>query len=207
MLTVRLHNDAVWEKFPKQAGLSPSTREAMDKLPADWPEVEYIFNTAGPPTNTSGDTLSVGVVVLAPSSLGSVTLRSADAADNPVVDVKWFGSKADLELGVEGLKRARLLADATGVVVDETLPGSGVKTDVEIAEFIRSVANPSHHAVGTCKMGRRDDETAVVDAHGCVLGGLSSLRIIDSSIMPLLVPGQPMATVCKCESWPSQNIQ
>lgn len=47
-------------------------------------------------------------------------------------------------------------------------------------------------------MGRPDDESAVVNTHGCVLGGVSGLRIIDASIMPVLPPGQPMSTVCKC---------
>lgn len=46
-------------------------------------------------------------------------------------------------------------------------------------------------------MGKSSDKSAVVDTHGCVMGGVSGLRIIDASIMPVLLPGQPMSTVCK----------
>lgn len=187
----------MWEKFPKNAGISPSTRAVINKLPADWPDVEYIFNTAGPATNTSGDVLSVGVVILKPTSHGSVTLSSSDTAQNPVVDVKWFNSETDLDMGVEALKRARLFANATGVLLGELSPGNKVQSDSDIREFIRSAASPSHHAVGTCKMGGNNDESAVVDNHGCVRGGVSSLRIIDASVMPILPPGQPMSTVCE----------
>ncbi|KAF9870427.1 UPF0187 domain membrane protein [Colletotrichum karsti] len=194
-LTAFASNYLLFEKFPTSANFSTSTRETISKLPEDWPHVEYIWNTAGLPTNASGDQLSLGVVVLAPTSLGSVTLNSSDTSDNPVVDVGWFTTESDRQLGIEGLKRARVLANATGVVLSEQLPGSSVQTDAEIWEWMKSVASPSHHAVGTCRMGSRDDPSAVVDPKGCVLGGVSSLRIIDSSIMPLLLPGQPMATV------------
>ncbi|KAM6508195.1 hypothetical protein FALCPG4_018077 [Fusarium falciforme] len=194
-LTAFASNYILWEKFPKNAGISPSTRAVIDKLPADWPDVEYIFNTAGPATNTSGDVLSVGVVILKPTSHGSVTLSSSDTAQNPVVDVKWFNSETDLDMGVEALKRARLFANATGVLLGELSPGNKVQSDSDIREFIRSAASPSHHAVGTCKMGGKNDESAVVDNHGCVRGGVSSLRIIDASVMPILPPGQPMSTV------------
>ena len=46
-------------------------------------------------------------------------------------------------------------------------------------------------------MGKPSDPDAVVDLHGRVLGGVSGLRIVDSSVMPLLPPGQPMSTVCE----------
>ena len=46
-------------------------------------------------------------------------------------------------------------------------------------------------------MGRKNDSTAVVDTSGRVFG-VRSLRIVDASIFPLLPPGHPQSTVCKC---------
>jgi len=46
-------------------------------------------------------------------------------------------------------------------------------------------------------MGRSNDTSAVVDSAGRVLGGISGLRVVDASVMPVLPPGQPMSTVCE----------
>ena len=46
------------------------------------------------------------------------------------------------------------------------------------------------------KMGRVDDESAVVDSRGRVIG-VSNLRIADASIFAMLPPGHPVSSVCK----------
>ena len=212
----------MWENLPNGTDVSSGSRTVLNNaFPSDWPDNEYIFNAAGPATTTPGDFISLGVVVLKSTSQGSVGIKSADTADNPLVDTKWFQTKEDQELGIQGLKRVRLFANTTGVLAGpEILPGPAVQTDDQILTFIKSAASPSHHAVGTCKatiqlqfgrstaltyyflivgkMGKASDASAVVDTNGCVLGGVSGLRVVDASIMPLLPPGQPMSTVCKC---------
>ena len=55
-------------------------------------------------------------------------------------------------------------------------------------------------------MGKPSDLDAVVDSQGRVLGGVSGLRIVDASVMPLLPPGQPMATVCEYSSLPNNLL-
>ncbi|KAI1646369.1 alcohol oxidase [Daldinia loculata] len=195
-LTAFASNYLLWEKLPNNTKLSKETRAALNSFPADWPDIQYIFNTAGPADTTPGDLLSLGVVILKPSSVGSVTLNSSsDTAENPLVDVAWFTTKADQELGIAAVRRLRLFANATGVLQSELSPGTAVQTDEQILDFVKGAASPSHHAVGTCKMGKSSDKSAVVDTHGCVMGGVSGLRIIDASIMPVLLPGQPMSTV------------
>ena len=44
------------------------------------------------------------------------------------------------------------------------------------------------HPVGTAKMGRRDDPTAVVDERLRVTG-VENLRVIDASVMPRITSG------------------
>ena len=44
------------------------------------------------------------------------------------------------------------------------------------------------HPVGTCRMGRANDQNAVVDAEGNV-HGISGLRVADASIMPTIIAG------------------
>jgi choline dehydrogenase-like flavoprotein len=45
--------------------------------------------------------------------------------------------------------------------------------------------NSAHHIVGTCKMGNSSDPQAVVDPELRVYG-VSSLRVVDASIMPVI---------------------
>jgi choline dehydrogenase len=44
------------------------------------------------------------------------------------------------------------------------------------------------HAIGTCRMGRADDRTAVVDERLRVLG-VKGLRVVDCSVLPIMVAG------------------
>ena len=44
------------------------------------------------------------------------------------------------------------------------------------------------HPVGTCRMGRTDEESAVVDTRLRVRG-VARLRVIDASIMPTITSG------------------
>jgi choline dehydrogenase-like flavoprotein len=52
--------------------------------------------------------------------------------------------------------------------------------------YIRQYACCDYHPVGTCKMGV--DEMSVVDPQ-LRLRGIERLRVIDSSIMPVLISG------------------
>ena len=114
------------------------------------------------------------------------------------MNVNWLTTSTDQQLAVQGLKRAREIAASFGIINGpEVAPGAAVQTDGEIIAFIKASVGPSHHAVGSCKMGKADDLGAVVDTKGLVLGGVQGLRIVDSSVMALLPPGQPQATVCK----------
>ena len=51
-----------------------------------------------------------------------------------------------------------------------------------------------HHPLGTCKMARPSDATAVVDPDLRVLG-IDGLRVVDASVMPDLIGGNINAPV------------
>ena len=196
-----------WEKLPEpqRSNLSTSTRKALDDFPADWPELELIPCAAalGYQTNyATADPLdghnyaSIGTSMVAPLSRGTVTLASANPHDAPLIDPAYFSHPADAELAVSALRRQRevwaALKDVT--IGEEYLPGPGVQSDEDIFAYIKKSVAPTWHASSTCKMGRKGDRTAIVDAEGLVFG-TKGLRVVDASVFPFVLPGHPQASV------------
>ena len=75
-------------------------------------------------------------------------------------------------------------------VADEYRPGFNVESDDEVLRFIRGYATTIFHPVGTCRMG--PDTASVVD-NRLRVRGVDRLRVVDASIMPLLLSGNTNA--------------
>jgi choline dehydrogenase len=73
---------------------------------------------------------------------------------------------------------------------EEIGPRIEAQSDDEILAYIRETLYTTFHPVGTCKMGR--DRMAVVDDRLRV-HGLEGLRVVDASIMPVIVSGNTQA--------------
>jgi choline dehydrogenase-like flavoprotein len=120
---------------------------------------------------------------------GTVTLRSADPRDPPLVNFHYFeeGSDAegrDLRAMVDSIRFVRRMTApliARGVIAEEMAPGSSVETDEALAEYVRNTAW-GHHASCTCPIGP-PDAGGVVDREFRV-HGTRALRVVDASIFP-----------------------
>lgn len=137
----------------------------------------------------SVDGIKLHVTLLRPQSRGSVTLRSADPADPPVVDPNYLGEASDLQQLLGGMRVAREIAAAPPLrqaLAAELLPGAEARADAGLAAYIRGTLRTDWHPVGTCRMGRDTDPMSVVDARLRVLG-VEGLRVIDASVMPNIV--------------------
>jgi 5-(hydroxymethyl)furfural/furfural oxidase len=55
-----------------------------------------------------------------------------------------------------------------------------------LSALVQELAGPTGHVAGTCRMGRADDSSAVVDSE-CRVHGVERLRIVDGSVMPTLI--------------------
>ena len=76
----------------------------------------------------------------------------------------------------------------------EHFPGLHIETDEELAREAGNISTSIFHPVGTCKMGRLDDASAVVDDQLRVIG-VNGLRVVDASIMPTIVSGNTNSPV------------
>jgi choline dehydrogenase len=131
--------------------------------------------------------------ILKPRSRGSVTVRSCDPSEQPLIDPAYLTDAQDVDMLVDVVGVTRDLA-ASEAFRDwrgrEAAPGAEVMSASDIRDYVRRVASTYFHPVGTCRMGA--DERAVVD-HRLKLRGLSNLRVADASIMPEIVSGNTNA--------------
>ncbi|EME43834.1 hypothetical protein DOTSEDRAFT_151363, partial [Dothistroma septosporum NZE10] len=183
--------------------LSNSTRSALIKnFPTDWPEVEYFMSIAylgmgyGPPDGKNYGGMYIGLT--APTSRGTVSISSSSMKDAPIIDPAWLQTKSDQEVMVAAFKRTRQFfqqSSAKNIVIgQEAYPGPNVKTDAQILSAISNSLTTLNHAACTCSMGNSSDPNAVIDSNAKVYG-VSGLRVVDISSFPILVPGQPQATI------------
>jgi choline dehydrogenase-like flavoprotein len=141
-----------------------------------------------------GPGYSCHVALLHPKSRGLVSLASRDPFDAPLIDPNFLGEAEDLETMVEGFKITRMLMDAPVFKALRTrdLFTENVRTDDDIRAVLRERVDTVYHPVGTCRMDP-DPAASVVDPRLRV-HGLSSLRVVDASIMPRLVSANTNAT-------------
>ena len=133
--------------------------------------------------------------LLRPKARGSVTLRSADPGEQPLVDCNFFGHPDDLRLTIASLKHARQLLETEpfrSKIREELLPGPALQDDASLEKFCGQTVKTNYHPVGTARMGADGDPTSVVDPMLRVRG-IEGLRVIDCSIMPAIVSGNTNA--------------
>ncbi|KJX92762.1 gmc oxidoreductase like protein [Zymoseptoria brevis] len=118
-----------------------------------------------------------------------------DPFEPPFVDPKYLDDKRDLIMMSEGVRFANeVTMDGAGTkgLVKGGWPAGTThhlnKTSEDWQPFVQKYASTSCHPAGTCKLGKKDDPMAVVDAQLRVYG-TKNLRVIDVSIMPLLHSG------------------
>ncbi|MGL5795193.1 MAG: GMC oxidoreductase, partial [Waterburya sp.] len=132
------------------------------------------------------------------NNAGTVTLRSADPRDTPVINFHYFSEGSDSKGedlasvvdGVEMVRRLNANQHSKGITLREECPDPSKYGNSSSREVIgQFVADQSwgHHASCTNKIGPREDPKAVVDNKFRV-HGIRNLRIVDASVFPR-IPG------------------
>jgi len=139
--------------------------------------------------HVTGGRLLTGIAacVFKSYSTGRLEFDSADIGANPGIVMDYLSDERDYDKLMDGLQRAVELAQTRAI--DAVCEGVRRPTEAEFADraaldtWVRRNVSTGAHPSCTCRMGPRDDPTAVVDERGFV-HGLSGLRVVDASIMP-----------------------
>lgn len=141
------------------------------------------------------DGFVIRAAVLRPESRGQVRLASARPEVAPVIAQNFLATEGDRKALRTGVRIARDVGRQKSLakIVNREVAPLGY-SDAEIDALIDKSAISVHHPVGTCKMGREDDKSAVVNAE-LKVRGTENVRVVDASIMPVIVGGGTNASV------------
>jgi choline dehydrogenase len=137
--------------------------------------------------------MTVAVCPVRPDSRGTIMAQSPDPFQYPAIRPNYLSAPGDLRVLISGIEQTRKIFSRPAMApytVEETVPGPGIASEAQYADFARKSGTNVFHPVGTCKMGT--DPMAVVDPRLKVIG-IEGLRVIDASVMPCVTTGNTNA--------------
>jgi choline dehydrogenase len=165
------------------------------KAGVEYPDIQYHFLPIA--VRYDGRAVAAGhgfqahVGPMRSKSRGSVTLRSGNPTDAPVIRFNYMSHPDDWEDFRASIRLTREIFGQEAFapfVKAELQPGSGMQNDIQLDDFLRDHVESAYHPCGTARMGRVSDPMAVVDPE-CRVIGVDGLRVADSSIFPQVTNG------------------
>lgn len=148
-----------------------------------------------PLESTKIDQFNILVHQMRPQSFGFLRLRDTNVYSHPLFYHNFLTNPDDVEAQLAGVKEGIRIAESSVMkaigakIYSKQMPGCEHYTfgsDDYWRCAIRTASIGTHHYTGTCRMGPKDWEEAVVDDKLRV-HGIKRLRVIDNSIMPNMV--------------------
>ncbi|OAL45959.1 glucose-methanol-choline oxidoreductase-like protein [Pyrenochaeta sp. DS3sAY3a] len=195
-LDERLKDSELWQKAKREPG-----RDPMGLAP-NQPNIEF-WNTElyGGPKQYADfpvdhkHAFALCALLFNQHSRGSVTLKSADPLENPIVDHNYLNHPLDMLVMTEACRFANEIV-MNGKGTKDVIKGSW-PADLAHHTFskredwephVKQHATTCYHASGSCKMGSSEDENAVLDSRLRVRN-VRNLRVADVSSVPTVNNG------------------
>jgi choline dehydrogenase len=161
------------------------------------PDLQYVvypltYDTVGEPAHKFS-AFTGSICLVRPESRGSIRITSPDPATPPEIRLNFLTNVTDIQAAVAGIRGMRRVCDAEALKryeVEEFRPGPEFVSDEQLAAAARDVTATIFHPTSTCGMG--PDEAAVVDSRLRVRG-VDRLRVVDASVMPMIISGNTNA--------------
>lgn len=129
----------------------------------------------------------LGGYFIFPRSRGRLHIRARNPGAPPRIEPRYLTDPYDREAIVSTLRILRHVSTQPALarfIVREVRPGRDIESDAEFLDYARDTGQTCFHPSGTCAMGA--GPLAVVNPKLRV-HGTAGLRVVDASVMPLLV--------------------
>jgi choline dehydrogenase len=129
-----------------------------------------------------------GACLLRPTSRGKVFLRSLLPSAKPHILHGYYTTDEDRQAMIAAMRRLLEIAEQPALTAHRRAPKQvpASDSDADILDHVQRTTHTLYHPVGTCAIG------AVVDPELRVLGA-EGLRVVDASVMPVIVRGNTNA--------------
>ncbi|KAF2738929.1 FAD/NAD(P)-binding domain-containing protein [Polyplosphaeria fusca] len=202
-----LHHSNLWGAFLKLPGIEDSPefksldQDVQDFLRRDTvPHCELAGNALLFPPGTTlpegSGYLSMVAFLMNPQSTGSITLRSANPEDSPVIDLGFMEHAYDKRAMRETVRLVwQKVFENPDIKKDIKKPIYGPESlsDEDIDTFNKDAVSTVWHANGSVVMGKKDNAMACVDANFRVYG-IEGLRVADVSVCPVTTNNHTQST-------------
>ena len=140
-------------------------------------------------------------ILLHPKSRGTITLRSRNVKDPPIIQPNYFAHPLDMQRMIQSVRFAKHFGQSRhfrrygSQFYSRPLRQCGhlaADSDQYWDCAIRHFTHPLYHDCCTAPMGPAEEPEAVVSPRLAVYN-VSGLRVADASVMPTLVSGNPNA--------------
>ncbi|OWF43152.1 Glucose dehydrogenase [acceptor] [Mizuhopecten yessoensis] len=132
-------------------------------------------------------------ILLRPKSRGYIRLKSRDPFDYPDIDPNYLEHPDDVHTLIEGVRFTEKMVGTDSlksigmdvnspILYHKMCSVHEFRSDKFWECFVRHFTLTVYHPTSTCRMGGKDDPSAVVDPQLRVKG-ISGLRVVDASVM------------------------
>ena len=183
--------------------MAPSQLGAFTKSDPSrpWPNIQYhvqplSLEAFGEPLHRF-PAITASVCNLNPTSRGSVHIKTPRFDDAPAIAPNYLSTDEDRQVAADSLRVTRRILQQPAMAKyqpEEFKPGPQYQSDEELARLAGDIASTIFHPVGTTRMGREDDEMAVLNAR-LQVRGVMGLRVVDAGAMPTITSGNTNSPV------------
>ncbi|KAF5328368.1 hypothetical protein D9619_013247 [Psilocybe cf. subviscida] len=148
-------------------------------------------------TPDTGNFLTVLLVLVSPTSRGSVTITSNNPFDAPAIDPNMLTTDFDIFAMVDAIKNIKRFVSAPafkGFVEGPFGAFAQAQTDAEIEAYVRAETTTIFHPTGTASMAKASSNDGVVNPDLTVKGA-DGLRIVDGSVFPFIPSCHPQGPI------------
>lgn len=201
IVSTDIPHEGLAEAIEKDEGQAPDVTKhrLLRKSRTQIETVVLYFKLPVPGVTPDAEHLTTLCVPFLPTSLGSVTLKSADPTEGPRVDLNYLATEVDKYVFREGLRQLTRLMLQTEfgkeyIAGESVPPVPGMEAvsledhDEKLDKRIELAAVMTWHCAGTCAMGK------VVDSELRVKG-VEGLYVVDASVIPVPLSAHIQAPV------------